>query len=90
MIQKQTKFIKMPKSKIVSPTKSTQTDENSWNSNPNPLILTREEVCDLLRISLPTLHKYTQQGTIQGYRVGANVRYKYSEVMKSLVAISSN
>ncbi|MEM9982370.1 MAG: helix-turn-helix domain-containing protein, partial [Bacteroidota bacterium] len=46
--------------------------------------LTRKQVAALLGISLPTLHKWTKQGTIQAYRLGANIRYKQADVHAAL------
>ena len=43
--------------------------------------LTREEVCKILRISKPTLWKYTKQGLIPSYKMGSRVRYIKSEVL---------
>jgi len=42
--------------------------------------LTREEVAERLRISLPTLVKYTKLGLIQGYKLGTRVLYKEVEI----------
>lgn len=50
-------------------------------------LLTREQAAQLLRITLPTLRSYTRQGLLNGYRIGARVRYKRSEVLASLAPI---
>ncbi len=42
--------------------------------------LTRLEVCELLKISLTTLHTYTVEGTVRGYRIGGRILYKTDEV----------
>jgi excisionase family DNA binding protein len=42
--------------------------------------LTRRDVCALLKISLSTLHYYTKDGTIKGYRIGGRILYKTDEV----------
>lgn len=52
--------------------------------------LTRKEVCDLLRISLSTLHYYSKDGTLQSYRVGGRILYKSVEVQSSIQSIQSN
>jgi excisionase family DNA binding protein len=49
--------------------------------------LTRKEVSKILNISLPTLCSYTKKGLLKGYRVGARVLYKKSEVEESAIAI---
>ena len=42
--------------------------------------LSRKEVCELLKISMATLHYYTKDGILQGYRIGGRVLYKLAEV----------
>lgn len=48
------------------------------------IYLTRHEVCKLLKISLPTLHRYTRDSILKSYRIGGKVRYKREEVENSL------
>ncbi len=57
--------------------------------NINSEYLTRAEVCDLLRISLSTLHYYTKDGTLQGYRIGGRILYKSAEVQNAIQEIQS-
>lgn len=45
-------------------------------------MLTREEVCDLLHISKPTLWLKTKQGDIECVRVGRRVLYAESTIKK--------
>lgn len=54
------------------------------------LILDRNEAARFLGITLPTLHKYTKNGILKGYRLGTMVRYKRSELLSSLEAMQSN
>jgi len=49
--------------------------------------LSRKEVCDQLKISPATLHIWTKNGTLQGYRVGGRVLYKTAEVENTLSEI---
>ncbi|OLY94407.1 DNA binding domain-containing protein, excisionase family [Cnuella takakiae] len=51
--------------------------------------LSRKEVANLLKITLPTLHDYTKQGKLQAYKIGTRVLYKECEVKASLEGISS-
>lgn len=53
---------------------------------PEERYLTRQEVAELLRISLPTLNELTKDGAIPSYRIGnsTSVRYKSSEIEKAL------
>lgn len=46
--------------------------------------LTRKQTAALLNISLPTLTDYTKHGKIIGYRLGARVLYKHSEIANAL------
>lgn len=48
---------------------------------PETILLTRQEVAKWLDISLPTLHKYTNNGVLQAHRIGSKVRYKQNEVL---------
>jgi len=51
--------------------------------------LTRREVCDLLKISFATLHYYTKDGTLKGYRIGGRVLYRRDEINDSIRVIQS-
>jgi excisionase family DNA binding protein len=42
--------------------------------------LTRNEVAEILNISLPTLNLYTKKGLLKSYKMGARVLYKKCEV----------
>lgn len=53
-------------------------------AEPQKLILTRKETAAFLNISLPTLHDYTKQGFIKGYKLGYKVRYKREDVLEAL------
>lgn len=50
-------------------------------------LLTRKETANLLGISLNTLHTYTLEGKIPGYRIGTRIRYKRSVLENSLATI---
>ena len=51
--------------------------------------LTRREVCDLLKISLATLHYYTKDGILKGYRIGGKILYRTVEVQNAVQEIQS-
>ncbi len=40
-----------------------------------PRYYTRHEVCDLMGITLPTLHDYTKRGDLQAMKIGRRVLY---------------
>jgi len=42
--------------------------------------LTRREVCDLLKISLPTLHGYVHEGKVKGHRIGRRVLFSETDI----------
>lgn len=42
--------------------------------------MTRKEVADRLRISLPTLHDYTREGFLKAHKIGKRILYKSDEV----------
>lgn len=54
-----------------------------------PEYLSRREVCELLKISLATLHGYTKDGTLKGYRIGGRVLYRRDEINDSIRVIQS-
>lgn len=51
----------------------------------NDQLLTRDETAKMLSISLVTLWDWTRKDIIPAYRIGNKIRYKKSEVLKSLV-----
>ena len=57
---------------------------------PSDSYLTRTEAAELLRISLPTLHKYSQLGIIKKHKVHNQVRYKQSELEGAMKEIRNN
>lgn len=53
-------------------------------NRPQGEYLTRKEVCILLKISPATLHYWTKDGILQGYRIRGRVLYKSVEVGNTL------
>ena len=51
-------------------------------------LLSRDEVCELLKISKTTLNNYTKAGKLQKHCIGNRVLYKRSEVLASVQSIS--
>jgi excisionase family DNA binding protein len=49
--------------------------------------LTRLQVCDILQITLPTVHTWVKSGILKGYRLGNRVYFKKDEIDKALTAI---
>jgi excisionase family DNA binding protein len=64
----------------------------SGMANPEPTkkeLKTRKEAAAFLGITLPTLHKMTHDGRIQGRRIGSRIRFYQSDLEKALKAIKS-
>ena len=62
-------------------------ENTPYQHSPNPVetkYYTREEVAQRLRISLPTLHKYTQEGKIEAIYIGCQVRYSEQAIKNAL------
>ena len=51
---------------------------------------TRREVCARLHISLATLHYYTKDGILNGYKIGGRVLYRWAEVEQSVRQIQAS
>lgn len=49
--------------------------------------LTRNEVRDLLKVDLSTIHHWTKKGKLKSYGLGARVYYKRSEVESALIKL---
>jgi excisionase family DNA binding protein len=62
--------------------------EKASSTAAQKTILTRQEAAIILNISLPTLHLYTKQGIIKGFRLGTKVRYRYEDIIDSLTLIN--
>lgn len=56
--------------------KSINSDEDEF--------LTRAEVAQLLKITLPTLHDWTKRGIVISYKIGKRVLYRVSEVKEAI------
>jgi excisionase family DNA binding protein len=46
--------------------------------------LTRQEVADLFKVSLVTIHDWTNKGILTKHRIGNKVRYKQNEIEQAL------
>lgn len=51
--------------------------------------LTRKEVAERLKITLPTLHDWTKLGYLKAYKMGSRVLYKENEVVAMLEKVPS-
>jgi excisionase family DNA binding protein len=48
------------------------------------LFITRKEVADLLKVTLPTTYSWERQGKLKSYQIGRTVRFKEDEVLNAL------
>jgi excisionase family DNA binding protein len=51
--------------------------------------LTRNEVAEMLKIDLSTVHNWTKKGILQAYQCGGRVYYKRSEVENAIVKLKN-
>lgn len=59
-------------------------------SAADPKYLSRQEVADLFKITLPTLKDWTRSGRIKAYRIGRRVLYTPQDVQAALKQINTN
>lgn len=48
------------------------------------ILLSRQEVAELLKVSLVTIHKYQKEGTLPFYKLGWHVYFRKGDIMKAL------
>lgn len=51
--------------------------------------LTANEVCDLLKISLTTLHDWSRKGYLRKHKIGGRLRFRNDEVLESIIRFES-
>ncbi|WP_336517550.1 helix-turn-helix domain-containing protein [Pollutibacter soli] len=56
----------------------------------SPGYLSRTEVAEILKISLPTLAEWTKQGLLKSYKIGNRVLYKLDEVETQVQSLANN
>ena len=66
-----------------------KTDTNSTNGGNNSVFLTVNEVCKLLRITRPTLRRWTEHNLLEAYKFGGKVLYCRKEVIHSVYLTST-
>jgi len=70
---------------LISTAVAEQLQKQQVPTEKEPLkLLTRHETARMLGISLPTLHVWTKDGTIQGGKIGSRVRYRLTDVEEAL------
>lgn len=58
------------------------------NNSDSETLLSKQEACDLLGVTMNTLSKHIKNGTIPAYGIGSRVVLKYTEVLSSLVRVN--
>lgn len=51
------------------------------------VLMSRQETCEFLKISITTLWQWTKKGKIESYGIGNRVYYKKEDLLKSLVLL---
>ena len=51
-------------------------------------VLTMEEVCDLLQVHKSTVYKLVRRGSIPGFRVGSDWRFRRDVIERWMVELS--
>jgi excisionase family DNA binding protein len=59
-------------------------DQPNVNAKDNSHLLSRKDVAELLKITLPTLHDWTKRGWLKAYRIGSRVLYDAEEIRSAL------
>ena len=49
------------------------------------VLLSRKDVSELLRISLPTIHEWGKLGILKPFKIGTRVRYRQSDIEETLL-----
>lgn len=62
---------------------------NKEPPKPAPEFIGTKDAASILKISLPTLRKYTRLGLIKGYKTGNITRYRRDEMEKAMRSIQT-
>ena len=70
---------------LISEVIKSELEKIDFNTEPNDAsyLLTRKEVAKILKISLPTLHEWVNDGKLTAYVIGKNrIRFKRDEILQ--------
>ena len=62
--------------------------QSGYPKKGEPRYITRNEAAELLKITLPTLNRYTQLGIVKGFRIGTRVLYKLEDIEEDVKSIA--
>jgi hypothetical protein len=54
------------------------------DKSDDPILLSRQETAELFKISLVTLHEWTNTGILKSYKISGRVYYKKHEVLATV------
>ena len=75
---------------IIAETVKTELGRINFIQNEKLEVLTREEVCKLLNVSLVTLSTWTKTGKIKAHRIGNRVYYKKLNIEEAMKEIKGS
>ncbi len=55
-----------------------------------PGFITRNDVCERLHITLPTVHSWIKKGVLKPYHIGGRTLFREDEVMKAAKPVDYN
>lgn len=62
--------------------------KNSFQPKEPTEFLTRNEVAEMLKINLSTVHNWTRNKTLVAYSIGSRVYYKRKEVENAIIKLN--
>ncbi len=63
--------------------------KDALRTEPDSILLTRQETAKILGITLVTLRTWSKLGKITSYKIGSRVRYKKNEVYDALNKVAT-
>lgn len=70
--------------------RETEAERSKPKSATKRVYLTRKQVCDLLSISMATLHRWVGNGTLTCLKAGHSSRFLLSDVEAILIPVNTN
>ena len=64
--------------------------KQSFEPKTPPELLTRNEVAEMLKCDISTIHNWTKKGKLIPYGIGNRVYYKRSEIEQELIPFGKN
>lgn len=61
--------------------------KNEYQRKEPTAFLTRNEVSEMLKVDLSTVHNWTKSGKLKAYSIGTRVYFKRDEVEQSLIEL---